>query len=325
MRPLIADRATGQVLPDQAQTGPAIAPSQVPSQARKKDPAPSRLAYRAERLWLRPAFRKFCRVGLPLVALIGGIGLWASDPENRLAVTDGLAQLQRSIEARPEFQVSVIGIEGTSPALADEVRIILGADLPVSSFDLDLDAMRDRIETLPGVAQADLRIRTGGYLAITITEREPAMVWQTRGGAVLLDATGAFVSALDDRPGTGPLPQIAGEGADLVVPEALALLQSAAELDHPVRGLVRMGERRWDLVLADDRRIQLPGQDAGRALDRLIALEAAQDILSRDVLRVDMRNPDRLSLQLSPEALAELRRMRDFQNQAQLATREDRG
>ena len=300
MRPLIARRG----------------PVPHPQAAAPRDPAPSRLAYRLERLWLRPAFRRFCRTGLPIFAVLGGIGLWASEPANVRVVTDWVAELRRSVEARPEFQVNVIGIEGTSPVLAEEIRVVLGINLPVSSFDLDLDMLRGRIEALPGVASADLRVRSGGYLAVAITEREPAMIWQTRGGAVLIDAGGAFVAALQDRPGTPALPQISGDGADLAAEEALALLDAAAALDVPLRGLVRMGERRWDIVLADDRRIQLPARGAAEALDRLIAMDAAQDILARDVLRVDMRNPDRLSLQLSPEALEEMRQMRGFELQA---------
>ncbi|MEM6609880.1 MAG: cell division protein FtsQ/DivIB [Pseudomonadota bacterium] len=285
------------------------------SQSPLPDPAPSRLAYRMERLWLRPAIRKFCRIGLPMIAISGVIGTWASDPANIRVVTDWASEIRRQIETRPEFQVNVIGVEGASPALADEIRIVLGIDLPVSSFDLDLDMLRARIAALPGVAEADLRVRGGGYLAVTIAERQPALVWQTRGGPVLIDETGAFVAALQDRPGAPVLPQVAGEGADLAAEQALALLQSAQALRHDVRGLVRIGERRWDLVLDDARRIQLPSHGAESALDRLIALDVAQDILGRDVLRVDMRNPERLSLQLRPHALEELRRMREFELQ----------
>lgn len=294
---------------------PLIARRDVPGQApdprpQRLDPAPSRLAYRMERLWLRPAFRKLCRVGLPVMALVLFAGIWASNPDNIRGVTDWASEMRRSIEGRPEFQVNVVGIEGASPVLADEIRLILGINLPTSSFDLDLDRLRDRIVALPGVADAELRVRSGGYLAVNVTEREPAMIWQTRGGAVLIDEGGLFVAALQDRPYTEALPQVAGEGADLAAGEAMAILGLAAGLDHPVRGLVRVGERRWDVVLDDGRRILLPSHDAVAEFERFIALNAADEILARDVLRVDMRNPDRVSVQLSPRALDELRRAR---------------
>ncbi|MBF9031877.1 FtsQ-type POTRA domain-containing protein [Rhodobacterales bacterium HKCCE3408] len=287
-----------------------------------RDPAPSRWAYRMERLWLTPVFRRLCRVGIPAAIVFGAIGIWASDEENLRAVTDQIAEIRREIEMRPEFQVEVIGIEGASHALADEIRLVLGVDLPVSSFDLDLDMLRNRILGLSAVREADLRIRGGGYLSVEVVERQPALVWQTRGGPVLIDETGTFVAALSDRPGAPSLPQIAGEGADIAAAEALELLAASEPIADRIRGLVRMGERRWDIVLTDDRRILLPAHAPHEALDRLLALHDAQDILNRDVLRVDMRNPDRLSVQLSPAAQAELRRIRDFEEQA---LGEDRG
>jgi hypothetical protein len=45
-----------------------------------------------------------------------------------------------------------------------------------------------------------------------------------------------------------------------------------------LRGLVRVGERRWDLVLDRDQRILLPETGALQALERVLALHAAQDL-----------------------------------------------
>jgi cell division protein FtsQ len=45
-----------------------------------------------------------------------------------------------------------------------------------------------------------------------------------------------------------------------------------------------------------------------RALDRVIALNAAQDMLSRDVAVVDMRNTNRPTLRMNEEAATALRR-----------------
>ena len=91
------------------------------------------------------------------------------------------------------------------------------------------------------------------------------------------------------------------------------MIEAAAPLGERLHGLVRMGERRWDVVLRDGRRILLPAEDAQTALDRVLALDDAQDVLGRDVVRIDMRNPARPSLQLSPHALTELRRMRGIE------------
>ena len=49
------------------------------------------------------------------------------------------------------------------------------------------------------------------------------------------------------------------------------------------------------------------------ALERILAQHDAQELLDRDVLRVDLRDGNRTILQLTPQAMAELRRMRELE------------
>lgn len=279
------------------------------------DPAPSRLTYRVQRLWLTPVFRTMLRVGLPAFSVAALVAVWASDEANRIALSDGIAEIQREIEDRPEFRVTVLGITGASPVVTEEVRQALALDLPVSSFDLDLDDLRARVEALPAVREADLRVQTGGYLSVAIAERVPVMIWQTRDGPVLIDDEGAYVAALSQRSLDRPLPTMAGDRADEHVTEALRLIDVAAPLRNDMIGLVWMGERRWDVVLHGDRRILLPADRPADALDRVLALHDVTDLLGRDVVRVDLRNPDRLTVQLTREALTEYRRLREVEAQ----------
>jgi len=287
-----------------------------PIRARRRtshDPAPSRWSYRVQRLWLTPLFRSVLRIGLPAFAVVAVGGWYISDPANVQRLQDGVAEIRRSIEDRPEFRVNLMSISGASPILAEEIRATLAMDFPISSFDLDLDQLRVRVEEIRAVSGADLRIRSGGELAINVTERRPSMVWQAREGLWLIDDTGERVAPLLARPDLDFLPVIAGDGANEAAVEALALFDTAGPLGDDLRGLVRMGERRWDLVLTDGTRILLPVDDPGPALDRVLAANDAQELLDRDILRVDLRDPTRTVLQLSPAALSELRRMRETQ------------
>lgn len=277
------------------------------------DPAPSRWSYRAQRLWLTPLFRAVLRVGLPAFLVVFFGGSYLADPANRTAIVEAAQSVQREVENRPEFLVNLMDVRGAGAVVTEDIRATLALEFPLSSFDLDLDALRARVEALPAVARADLRIRTGGHLVIAVVERVPAYVWQTRDGPVVLDAEGHFVASLDQRPHAAGLPNIAGEGADQHVAEAAALFRAADPLGAQVLGLARIGERRWDVVLRDDRRILLPAEGAEQALDRVLALHDVTDLFERDVLRVDLRNPDRLTVQLSPEALIEHHRLREIE------------
>ena len=45
-----------------------------------------------------------------------------------------------------------------------------------------------------------------------------------------------------------------------------------------------------------------------QALERLLALDHAQDLMNRDILTVDLRSDHRPTLRLTPNALADIRR-----------------
>ena len=100
------------------------------------------------------------------------------------------------------------------------------------------------------------------------------------------------------------------------MPEALALIDAAAPVALRLRGLVRMGERRWDVVLDNEQRILLPEDGAVEALERVMALTQAEDMLARDVHVVDMRFAARPTLRLSPSAVTEMRRLQDIKTGA---------
>ena len=63
-----------------------------------------------------------------------------------------------------------------------------------------------------------------------------------------------------------------------------------------------------DIVLDRNQRILLPEDHPVRALERLLALDQAQDMLARDLASVDLRLPNRPTLRLTPYAMNELRR-----------------
>ena len=79
------------------------------------------------------------------------------------------------------------------------------------------------------------------------------------------------------------MPLIAGEGAEHHVQEALRLFSAAAPLADRVIGLVRVGERRWDLVLDREQRIKLPEQGAVEALDRVVTLNHTEKLLKQNI------------------------------------------
>lgn len=278
--------------------------------ASPRDPAPSRTAYRIHRLWLTPMFRTLLRVWLPVLLVLALVGLYLGNPDNIDALQNQVAEIRRSIQERPEFMVKLMAIDGASEDIAEDIREVVPVDFPISSFDLDLPAMQDRIEELDAVARVDVRIRPGGILQVLVRERVPAVVWRNERGLDLLDAQGHRVATVASRTDRGDLPLLAGAGAENAVPEALEVLATAGPVTERIRGLVRMGERRWTLVLDRDQSIMLPETRPIAALEQVMALQQAQDLLARDIVAVDMRNENRPTLRMSTPATEELRRIK---------------
>ena len=179
----------------------------------RMDPAPSRWAYRFERLWLTPLFRAGVRVGLPVFLSALVVTLYLANDARRDALIGYYNEVKSSIEQRPEFMVKLMSIEGASIEVSEVIREILGLDFPISSFDLDLEEMRQRIMELDAVADARLQIKAGGILQFVVTQRDPAIVWRRPDGLEVLDRTGLRVGPLEERAQRADLPLIVGEGA----------------------------------------------------------------------------------------------------------------
>ncbi|VCU59287.1 Cell division protein FtsQ [Tritonibacter mobilis] len=278
----------------------------------KADPAPSRLKYRIQRWMLTPGIRTGLRVGLPLGIILIAAGSYLASETRRDHLVALYNEARASFETRPEFMVNVMAIDGAGESVATDIREVTSLDLPLSSFDLDLPAIRDLIVGLDPVKTAAVRIRPGGILQVDVVEREPAIVWRSRDGLALLDETGAFVAELGQRSLHPELPLIAGRGADKRAAEALRLFAAARPLGDRLRGIVRIGERRWDVVLDRGQRIQLPVERPVAALERVIAVSEVKDLLERDVAVVDLRLPARLTVRMNAPAVEDWWRIRQL-------------
>ena len=277
------------------------------------DPAPSRWRFRMERLWLTPLFRAFVRTGLPCLAVVLALTWYLHDEGRIEAIGTWYSDTLGALQDRPEFMVSLLRIEGASEELQEDILETLPVDLPLSQFKLDIEGLRKRLLALDPVLDAEVRVRAGGVLVMAVTERTPAVAWQSDDGIEVLDAEGHRIASVASLDGAGALPLIAGPGADAAVPEALTLIAAADPIRDRLVGLTRVGNRRWDVVLTDAQLIALPEESPVAALDRALAMHAARDVLARDVRVVDLRLSDRPILRLSPEARGELKVLQDLE------------
>ncbi len=269
----------------------------------RKGPGPSKLSYRLSRAWAKPIVRNAALVYLPLVALaIVGWRVAANDGWRGMIEARFVSVIDQ-IAARPEFAVRGVAVFGGSDKLQAEVRRTLDIQPGMSSLKLDVEELRYRAEALGAVEKATVQFDPQGTLRITVVERIAVVLFRyTDDALVMLDKNGVEIGPVERRADHPDLPVIRGPGAQGRVGEVLALLAAAPSIVPRLRALIRVGERRWDLVLDRDMLIKLPETGSVEALSRIMALHYGEELLDRDIAVIDMRLPGRPTLRMKPMA-----------------------
>jgi cell division protein FtsQ len=102
------------------------------------------------------------------------------------------------------------------------------------------------------------------------------------------------------------LPLLVGHGAGRTGYDFLAVIDRYPDIRGMLGAAVFVAERRWNLRLTNGIDVRLPETNVEQALDRLVALDREKKLLSRDIVAVDLRLPDRVTVRLS-EAAAQAR------------------
>lgn len=269
----------------------------------RRSPGPSKVSYRMSRAWAKPVVRGAVLVYLPLALLALGGWRVAADDGMRRMVEKKVSTLIGRVAARPEFAVKGVEVIGGSDALKAEIRNTLGVVPGMSSLTMDIAEMRGRIEALGAVKRAAVQFDTRGKLRVTVEQRIAVALYRRADDMlVLLDKDGVEIGLAGPRAKHPNLPVIIGAGAPERIAEALDILDAAPDILPRLRALVRIGERRWDLVLDHELSIKLPAEDPIEALSRVMALHYGEELLDRNLSIIDMRLPDRPVLRMTPEA-----------------------
>jgi cell division protein FtsQ len=199
------------------------------------------------------------------------------------------------------FRLARVEVQGAPEmAKADILRAAaLYKNMPI--LDVNLDALRQRVEATGWVKDAKIVRLLPDTLIIAVGPRTPAAVWQHQGVLKVVDTEGQLIGGAD--PARFPaLPLVVGEGAAEEAKNILLLLRQRPTLMAKVDALVRVDGRRWDLRLKDGALIQLPAIGEDSALIRLDQLDQKQRLLSLGFERVDLRDPDEVVVRPRPPA-----------------------
>jgi cell division protein FtsQ len=219
-------------------------------------------------------------------------------------VTDIVAWLK---DARDEaanaagFRIAAVSLTGSKEISREEILTIAGVTGHVSLLFLDADAARKRLMANPWIADAAVLKLYPDRLQINITERQAFALWQEHGRVSVIADDGTVLEPFVEDRYRG-LPLVVGPGAEHEARDFLAVVAHYPDIRSAVYASVLVAQRRWDLRLKSGLDIRLPEDNVAPALDRLVKLDREKKLLSRDIAAVDLRLPDRVTVQLSGAA-----------------------
>lgn len=239
-----------------------------------------------------------------------GAALWAWQagfgPSNVTAAVEAGRQGVLRITAHSGLAVADVQLIGRKEADGTAILKALGVARGTPILDFDPHEARHALEQVAWVAGARVERHLPDTIVVEIVERVPMALWQHDQKLFLVDGEGSLLSS--SRPEDYPnLPILVGEDAPRRGPELIRALKSEPAIRERVDAAVLISGRRWDLRLDNGIDVRLPEAGIVEALHQLAAAESLHKLLDKDIVAIDLRVPDRLTIQTSATA-AERRR-----------------
>ncbi|MGD9614881.1 MAG: cell division protein FtsQ/DivIB [Alphaproteobacteria bacterium] len=259
----------------------------------------SRPPLRRRRRQIVPVLRRAVRWSA-LIALAGLVygGFALSQSPNRDALLAEAADRAMTATAALGMVVEDIEVEGRETTERAMIMAALAAGRGTPILAVDLWRAKAELEKLPWVRSAAIERRLPRTLHVRLIERRPLALWQHEGRQQLIDRQGEVIPGAD-LGRFARLPLVVGDGA---APRAAALIEMLGRepaLAARVTAAIRVDNRRWNLRIDDSIEVLLPEDNPEAAWVHLAAFERRNNLLKRDVQRVDMRLPGRLVVRVN--------------------------
>ncbi len=107
----------------------------------------------------------------------------------------------------PTFRVQQVNVEGTQNQMLEQSIEQMGVQ-DQNIFLLDTQALTTRIDALPVVASVDVAKQLPNHLTVTVMERIPVLLWQTKQGTYSVDKSGVVIAPASETAGAAHLPTV---------------------------------------------------------------------------------------------------------------------
>lgn len=254
-----------------------------------------------------------------LCALVGMaiLGLGISQMHKLPEISEKTSKNFVSWTAEQGFTVQNVEVVGRNKVTP---QFVMGAlqiqrGMPILSYDPR--GAQTRLSENPWLQSVNVERRLPDTIFVRIQERTPAARWQVDGKLALVDAEGVALTT-EGLEQYQYLPIIIGQEARHQLVDLFDLLRAQPAIGKEVAAATWIGNRRWDLRLKNGIVIRLPALHPETAMAQLAQLDETDKVLTRDILSVDLRLPEKAVLQPTIRANALIERP-NFSDQPDLS------
>jgi cell division protein FtsQ len=193
-------------------------------------------------------------------------------------------------------------LSGLTLLTPEDIHTLIGLKSNSALPFFDIEQARLALLKNPWIAQASLKKLFPNQLQIEIAERKPAALWQRDRRLAVIAADGTVLLE-SFSPEFKHLPLLVGRGGDKETQAFLEAVEAFPLIKENMRAGIFVAERQWRILMKNGTEIKLPEQGMSDALRRLVALEREKRFLSLDILTIDLRLHDRVTVRLSTAAI----------------------
>ena len=255
---------------------------------------PSKLRYRLERIWLRKWLRKLILRTFFVIFILISLLTCLIFFKNKIEFKNFSHAMDSLVFKRPELSINSLDIKNANPDLSNQIRAILQLSFPINPLKININYLQELINSLELVDFSKMRITENGILEVFINERIPVVIHRNDKQLTILDITGRRIGVVYSRLDRQDLPLVVGLGANTRVQEALEIYKLSIPILNRIRGLVLVGERRWDIVLDLNQRIKLPEKGPKKTLLKFLGSSKFMKIMSHEFSVIDLRYDGRV-------------------------------
>lgn len=244
-------------------------------------------------------------VVIAIIVFIAWVGSWiwlSGAPQNAFAWSKNFV-IEKSAAAG--FRTQNILVEGRVYSDAEILLALIDIEKGDPLLTFNPRKAADLIGRMSWVREVNVQRQWPDSIYVGLTERVPIALWKSKKKVYVIDERGAVITDFKLERFGDLLLIDGGQDAALKSVNLIQNLQVEMLVYERAEQAKWVGSRRWDVTLKSGVTVKLPEEDVSLALHRLSTAQEESNLLDKDLISIDLRDPMRMIIRTRPGAVHE--------------------